>query len=337
MNLLERAWYRAVPAWPVIAVALLPFAGLFALVAGARRRAYRAGWLRRRLLPVPVVVVGNLTVGGTGKTPLVLWLARALRRRGYTPGILSRGYGGNPRRSVEVGATATAEAVGDEPLLLARASDCPVWIGADRAAAGAALLAAHPRCDVLIADDGLQHYGLARQTELAVVDGDRGFGNGLPLPAGPLREPVSRLARVDAVVINAAALTAVDRTLAAGRPAFAMVLVGTHLRNLADPARVGDLASLRGKPVHAVAGIGNPQRFFDRLAGQGLQVTRHAFPDHHPFRAEELDFGDDAPILMTGKDAVKCEPFARPHWWVLEAVVEIEHGLDDLVIARLVS
>jgi tetraacyldisaccharide 4'-kinase len=335
MNLLERTWYRATPAWSVIAAALLPLAGIFALVSGLRRRAYRAGWLRTTSLRVPVIVVGNLTVGGTGKTPLVLWLAHALRRRGYTPGILSRGYGANPGRPLAVGATATAAGVGDEPLLLARASGCPVWVGADRAAAGAALLAAHPRCDVLIADDGLQHYRLARRTEIAVVDGDRGFGNGLPLPAGPLREPVARLERVDAVVINAAALDDPDRTLAAGRPAFAMAFAGTRLRNLVDPTRVGDLASLRGTPVHAVAGIGNPRRFFDQLARQGLHVTRHPFPDHHAYRAEELDFGDDAPILMTEKDAVKCASFARVHWWALETAVRIEPGLDELVIARL--
>ena len=335
MNLLERTWYRATPAWPAIAAALLPLAGLFALISALRRCAYRAGWMRTITLRVPVIVVGNLTVGGTGKTPLVLWLAHALRQQGYVPGILSRGYGGNRGQSLEVRTTAGAEEVGDEPLLLARASACPVWIGADRADAGARLLNAHPRCDVLIADDGLQHYRLARQVELAVVDSDRGHGNALPLPAGPLREPVSRLERVDAVVIHAAAVSAADRTLAAGRPAFAMELVGTRLRNLADPARGGDLASLSGRPVHAVAGIGNPQRFFDQLSRQGLHVTSHAFPDHHAYRAEDLDFGDEAPIVMTEKDAVKCGAFARAHWWALDAGVRLEPGLDDFVIARL--
>jgi tetraacyldisaccharide 4'-kinase len=335
MNLLERTWYRATPWWPLVTAALLPFAGTFALVSGLRRWAYRTGRMRTVTLPVPVVVVGNLTAGGTGKTPLVLWLAHALQRRGYSPGILSRGYGGDANQSVEVRGTATADRVGDEPLLLARASGCPVWIGADRSAAGAGLLAAHPRCDVLIADDGLQHYRLARQVEIAVVDGDRRYGNRLPLPAGPLREPVARLERVDAVVINGAAMDDVDRTLAASRPAFAMALIGTRLRNLAEPARLADLASLRGRPLHAVAGIGNPQRFFDQLSQQGLCVTPHPFPDHHAYRAEELDFGDDAPILMTEKDAVKCEAFARTHWWVLEAGLRLEPGLDDLVIARL--
>lgn len=335
MNLLERTWYRATPAWPVVAAPLLPFAAVFWLISALRRFGYRTGWRHATSLRAPVIVVGNLTVGGTGKTPLVLWLAQALRARGYTPGILSRGYRGDAGEPVEVGPSATAAEVGDEPVLLARASGCPVWIGADRVAAGARLLDAHPRCDVLIADDGLQHYRLARQVEIAVIDGERRHGNGLPLPAGPLREPVSRLARVDAVVIHAAALGKADRRRTAGRPAFAMVLRGTRLTNLADPAQLGDLADLRGKRVHAVAGIGNPQRFFDQLARHGLRVTPHPFPDHHAYRAEELDFGDDAPLLMTEKDAVKCSAFAHAHWWALAVRAELEPGLDELVIARL--
>lgn len=335
MNLLERTWYRTTPAWPVVAAALLPLSAAFWLISGLRRLGYRYGWLRASSLRVPVIVVGNLTVGGTGKTPLVLWLAQALRARGYQPGILSRGYRGHSDTPREVDATATAAEVGDEPLLLARASGCPVWIGADRVAAGTRLLDSHPGCNVLIADDGLQHYRLARQVEIAVVDNDRGHGNGLPLPAGPLREPLSRLQRVSAVVIHAGVLQQADRTLAAGRPAFAMALAGTRLVNLADSGQVRNLASLRGTRVHAVAGIGNPRRFFDRLAGEGLTVTRHAFPDHHAYRPDDLDFGDDTPVLMTEKDAVKCSAFARPHWWALAAEAVLDPGLDELVIARL--
>jgi tetraacyldisaccharide 4'-kinase len=333
MNLLERTWYRATPVWPVIAAALLPLAGVFALVAALRRRAYRAGLLRTVALRAPVVVVGNLTVGGTGKTPLVLWLARTLRARGYTPGILSRGYGRRADAPSEVSTAASAADVGDEPLLLAGTSGCPVWVGADRVAAGAGLLDAHPACDVLIADDGLQHYRLARRLEIAVVDGDRGHGNGLPLPAGPLREPVSRLGWVDAVVIRAA--NGADRALAAGRPAFTMHLVGTRLRNLMHPDEIRDVAWLRGRRIHAVAGIGNPQRFFDRLVDHGLEVTPHPFPDHHAYRPVDLDFGDDAAVLMTEKDAVKCVDFARANWWALVVEAELEPGLDELVMERL--
>lgn len=332
MNLLERTWYRASPVWPIVAAALLPLAGIFALLSALRRAAYRAGLLPSVALPVPVIVVGNLSVGGTGKTPLVLWLAAALRRHGFTPGILSRGYGRQTDAPTEVNDGASAAEVGDEPLLLARASGCPVWVGADRVAAGTRLLDAHPACDVLIADDGLQHYRLARRVEIAVVDGERAHGNRLPLPAGPLREPVSRLARVDAVVVNAAAGAALP---AAGIPSFAMRLEGTRLRNLMHPATVGNLAKLRGQRVHAVAGIGNPQRFFDVLTRHGLQVMPHAFPDHHAYRPADLDFGDDAAVLMTEKDAVKCAGFARAHWWALMVEAKLTPGLDELVMERL--
>jgi tetraacyldisaccharide 4'-kinase len=335
MSLLERTWHRATPLWPVIAAVLLPFSLLFGIVAALRRRAFRAGWLRVRKLPVPVVVVGNLTVGGTGKTPLVLWLAETLRARGFSPGILSRGYRSGNLEPLEVLAGAAAAEVGDEPLLLARATGCPVWIGVDRAEAGRRLLEVHPQCDVLIADDGLQHYRLARDVEIAAVDGARGYGNGLLLPAGPLRELRRRLQSVDAVVINSAPGAAVDRELAAQRPVFAMHLAGARLRNIADPARSEDAARFRGKVVHAVAGIGNPQRFFDQLRRLGMIVTPHAFPDHQAYRGEDLDFGDAAPVLMTEKDGVKCEPFARPEWWVLPVRADLEPGLDDLVAACL--
>lgn len=335
MNLLERSWYRATPAWPVIAVALLPLSLVFGLAAGIRRYASRVGWLRVERLPIPVVVVGNLTAGGTGKTPLVLWLAQRLRERGFSPGIVSRGYRSEARGSVEVAPHSSAAEVGDEPLLLARASGCPVQIGADRVAAARQLLDTHPHCDVLIADDGLQHYRLARDVEIAVVDGRRGHGNGFLLPAGPLREPASRLATVDAVVIHTAAGEQTDRTLAAGRPVFAMQLAGDRLRNLADPAQAEDLSGFRGRRVHAIAGIGNPARFFERLAREGLEVEAHPFSDHHAYDPAELDFGDGAAVLMTEKDAVKCEGFARSNWWALPVRAELEPGLDDLVAARL--
>jgi tetraacyldisaccharide 4'-kinase len=188
---------------------------------------------------------------------------------------------------------------------------------------------------VLIADDGLQHYRLTRQAEIVVVDGERGFGNGLPLPSGPMREPPRRLRHVDAVVINATTIDTADRTRAAGRPVFAMELAAARLRNLADPGQTDELSRLRGERVHAVAGIGNPQRFFARLTRDGLLVTPHPFPDHYAYRAADLDFGDDKPILMTEKDAVKCSAFARANWWALEASAEVEPGLDELVIARL--
>jgi len=335
MSLLERTWYRTTAAWPVFVAALLPLSLLYALAAGIRRRATHAGWLRVERLQIPVIVVGNLTVGGTGKTPLVLWLAQRLRARGFSPGIVSRGYRSGAAGPTEVAPGSAPSDAGDEPLLLARASGCPVWIGLDRVAAARRLLDVHPHCDVLIADDGLQHYRLARDVEIVVVDGARGHGNGFLLPAGPLREPTSRLATVDAVVIHTSPEESAERALAAGRPTFAMHLAGDRLRNLADPARMENLAGFRGRRVHAVAGIGNPGRFFDALARHGLDIEAHPFPDHHPYRAGDLDFGDDAAVLMTEKDAVKCERFARTNWWALPVRAELEPGLDELVAARL--
>ncbi|MHB1292307.1 MAG: tetraacyldisaccharide 4'-kinase, partial [Sulfuricella sp.] len=195
---LQRQWSRLTP-WHVV---LLPLSILFGLVAALRRVLYRAGLLRAIRLPVPVIVVGNISVGGTGKTPLVLWLADFLRQQGYHPGIVSRGYGGGTQGVVAVDIRSDPAVVGDEPLLLARKSACPVWVGRDRVAAGNALLRAHTECDVLVSDDGLQHYRLGRDLEIVVVDGERKFGNGLLLPAGPLREGVSHLRSVDAVVVN---------------------------------------------------------------------------------------------------------------------------------------
>jgi tetraacyldisaccharide 4'-kinase len=307
-------WYggRKPAAW------LLPLEMLFRGVTALRRRAYRRGWLRVERLRVPVVVVGNLTVGGTGKTPLVLWLAQSLVGRGLQPGIVSRGYGGEHVRSrMRVKPDSDAGVVGDEALLLARRSACPVAIGADRAAAARLLLEAG--VNLVIADDGLQHYGLGRDVEIVVLDGQRGFGNGHCLPAGPLREPVTRLAEVDAVVVHAHDSGATVRMPGA----MAMQMRARGVLPLAG----GDertIESFAGQRVHAVAGIGNPERYFAWLRSRGLDVVPHAFPDHARFRREDIDFGDGLPILMTEKDAVKCARFAGPeHWYVpVDAVLD---------------
>lgn len=335
MNLLERTWYRATPLWPIVAALLLPVSAAFGAISGLRRWAYRAGWLRAAKLPVPVIVVGNVSVGGTGKTPLAVWLARRLTARGRRPGIVSRGYRSAGEAARAVHRESKAEDVGDEPLLLKRASNAPVWIGADRVAAARALVAAHPECDVLISDDGLQHYRLARDVEIVVIDGERRFGNGLLLPAGPLRESPRRIASADAVVVHAPSTSVTGASLAQGRPVFAMQLTGATLRNLRDPHRTLEASSLAQQRAHAVAGIGNPQRFFRQLAALGLDVVPHAFPDHHLYRPEELEFGDGAPVVMTEKDGVKCEVFARDHWWVLPVEADLEPGLEDLVIHRI--
>jgi tetraacyldisaccharide 4'-kinase len=320
----ERHWYTL--SW--LSVALAPLALGFGAVTAARRFAYRAGWRRAERLPVPVVVVGNLVAGGTGKTPLVLWLVAALETRGFRPAIVSRGYRGENGRPQAVpagGAAAPAAAArfGDEPVLLAERSGVPVWIGRDRAAAGRALLAAHPDRDVIVADDGLQHYALARDFEIAVED-ERGHGNGLLLPAGPLREPPSR--PVDATVVNAPA----------GRNGtFAMRLEPAGFRGVRDPARTESTDALRGKRLHAVAGIGHPARFFATLAAMGLAFTPHAFPDHHAFAPGDLDFAACDAVLMTEKDAVKCRAFPRDDLYALRVEARVDERLADSVALRL--
>lgn len=312
----------------VLALCLAPLAGLFFLIAELRSRLYRSGFLHGERLPVPVIVVGNITAGGTGKTPLTLWLAQLLRTAGWRPGIVSRGYRGQGHGVRPVLLESVADQVGDEPILLARQSGCPVWVGARRVDAGRALLAAHPEVDVLLCDDGLQHLSLARDIEIAVIDGARGLGNGHRLPWGPLREGARRLERVTAVVINGENLTA----LKCAAPTYAMQLQAGVLRNLRDPARTAAIADFVGRPVAALAGIGHPQRFFAQLVRLGLTPVPHAFADHHPFVAADLPHG---PVIMTAKDAVKCAAFAHPDCWVLEVDAVVEEGLQGRILKIL--
>ena len=314
-----RHWYRLSP----VSVLLFPISLVFRLLVALRRLLFRAGALPSVRLRVPVIVVGNLTVGGTGKTPLILALAEALRRRGLHPGILSRGYGGTDAGPRAVSAGEDAAQVGDEPLVLAERSGCPVWIGADRAAAARALLAAHARCDVILCDDGLQHYRLQRDFEIAVED-ERGFGNGLLLPAGPLREPPGR--RVDATVVNGAE----------PRPgAFRMRLIPAGLYRVDAHAAPLMQSELSGKKLHAVAGIGNPERFFAGLSRMGLAFSAHPFPDHHAFRAADLEFADCDFVLMTEKDAVKCRDFGRRDLIAVRVGAEIDPSLTELILERI--
>jgi tetraacyldisaccharide 4'-kinase len=317
----QEHWYRL----SAVSLALWPASQLYRLLVALRRLGYRSGALRVESLPVAVIVVGNITVGGTGKTPLVLWLAAMLKEKGWKPGILSRGYRGSAAAPMPVDALSPPGLVGDEPLLLARNSACPVWVGRDRVRAASGLLAAHPECDVLILDDGLQHYRLARDLEVAVEDG-RGEGNGLMLPAGPLREPASR--RVDAWVVNSAPPRKHS-------PCFRMDLRGDSFRRVAAPRETSPAALFAGKRLHAVAGIGNPQRFFDQLAQMGLATVNHAFPDHHAYVPGDLAFADCDALLMTEKDAVKCEAFAREHWYALQVEAELAPAFSDFILAKL--
>ena len=297
---LNDIWYeRAAPPWW-----LLPLSLIYGAVVGSRRHFYAMRKPNR--VSLPVVVVGNLSVGGTGKTPLVCWLVARLADLGFKPGVVTRGYGGSSG-SIRLAAPSDPPGVvGDESVLLARRSGVPVAIGRDRPAASQLLVNAG--CDVIVSDDGLQHYALARDCEIVVIDGDRLFGNGRLLPAGPLRENRSRLAAADAVVVNG------GRALLGG--ALSMRLEAKRALSLIGGA-VKRLDEFAGHSVHAVAGIGNPQRFFNMLRARGIEVTGHPLPDHARLQASDISFADGRPVLMTEKDAVKCELIAGPqHWYV---------------------
>ncbi len=297
---------------------LQPLSWLYGAIVGLRRAAYSRGWLKVHRVGVPVVVVGNLTVGGTGKTPLVIWLASRLSEQGLRVGIVSRGYGSRPEAEPRlVSERSDWREVGDEPALIARGSRCITMVGSDRVAAARALVALG--VDVILADDGLQHLRLGRDCELVVIDGNRGFGNARMLPAGPLREPVSRLANADLVVVNGVAEHPSLRYLETfGRAqALRMALQAGEAVRLDGRESSRPLEAFRDRPLHAVAGIGNPARFFRDLRARGLDVIEHPFADHHPFTAQELAFADDLPVLMTEKDAVKCTAFANPRLWAV--------------------
>lgn len=324
---IEQIWART----GVPTLLLLPLSLLFAAVSWLRRLAYRRGWLASVAVGVPVIVVGNITAGGSGKTPLVIWLTGWLRARGYRPGVVSRGYGGGARGCVEVRPDSSPAEVGDEPLLIHVKTGAPVVVGRDRVAAARTLLAKHPGIDVILSDDGLQHYRLKRDLELAVVDAATGLGNGWPLPAGPLREPKSRLASVDAViqVVRGQARPRAYPPLSTWRADYA---AGRAWR-LRAPADKMSLAELPQRDWLAATGIGRPQGFFEMLEAQGLRVARRAFPDHHAFQPQDLPAG--AAVLMTEKDAVKCLGFAGEDWWAVELDVAPEPGFIDWLDARL--
>lgn len=310
---LDQYWYSH----NLISRLLLPLSWLFALLVTLRRWAYRSGLMGVYHLRVPVIVVGNISVGGTGKTPLVAWLANWLIGQGWKPGIISRGYGGKARQwPQQARPDSDPQVVGDEAVLLARHSRCPMAVGPDRVETARSLLD-YSDCDILISDDGLQHYALGRDIEIVVVDGQRRFGNRHLLPAGPLREGIGRLHQADLVVANGRA----------GRHEFQMQLQGDNLVSLADERKTLPLASLAGHTVHAVAGIGNPQRFFKQLVAAGLNVYEHGFPDHHDFTPEDIDFGDQLPVIMTEKDAVKCQRFGRSGYWYLPVQAEVDERL----------
>lgn len=302
---------------------LAPLSALYALISGTRRLMLQTADASAWGLDVPVIVVGNLTAGGTGKTPLVIWLTQALQARGLRVGVVSRGHGRADDAMLRDVTPQTAPAdSGDEPLLIARSTGAPVVVGRDRLAACRRL--AQRGVQLIVADDGLQHYRMPRALEIVVIDGQRGLGNGWLLPAGPLRERAGRLRDVAAIVYNDAADT---RPQQRGATAFSMQLRPSIARNLQNGGRQALQAFAATGPVHAVAGIGNPQRFFGSLRAAGLQLIEHPFADHHAFRADELNFGDRKAVLMTAKDAVKCSAFADERLW--EVPVDAEFAAGD--------
>jgi tetraacyldisaccharide 4'-kinase len=323
----QRLWART----GVLTLLLSPLALLFVVASGLRRLAYRQGWLPSVAVGVPVIVVGNITAGGSGKTPLVIWLVDWLRAQGLRPGVVSRGYGGAARGCVEVLADSAPAEVGDEPLLIHIKTAAPVVVGRDRVAAARMLRERHPGVDVIVSDDGLQHYRLQRDLELAVIDAASGLGNGWPLPAGPLREPRRRLQSVDAL-IQVVRGAAQPRPYPARKSWRADYTVGQAWRLRAPQ----DQLALRDLPPRdwlAATGIGRPQGFFDMLAAHGLRFSPRAFADHHAYGPHDLPA--DGAVLMTEKDAVKCRSFAGTDWWAVALDVTPETGFVDWLGTRI--
>jgi len=312
-------WYKD----PFIGVWLSPLGFLFSDAVKFRKFLYRLGVFKTHTLLVPVIVVGNITVGGTGKTPLIIWLAQFLKDSGFKPGIISRGYGGQAETWPQwVEANGDAKNVGDEALLIANQTGCPMAVGPLRVEA-ANMLLKHADCNVILSDDGLQHYALNRDIEIAVIDGERRFGNGYCLPAGPLREPIERLQSVDLIIVNGEKSEECE---------FAMQLVGDTAVNLVT----GEQKPLQEfNSCHALAGIGNPERFFKLLASAGLTCITHSFPDHYQFQRHDIEFGDNKSVLMTEKDLVKCAGFAGKQHWYLPVKAVPEPGFAEQLLNLL--
>lgn len=311
-------WYRKAG---LLAYCLVPFSFLYRLVVALRMTLYRLGMKRVTSFSVPVVVVGNITVGGSGKSPLVASLVEYFQKRGHRPGVVSRGYGGKAQQWPQiVTAGSDPREVGDEPVMLVRQTQCPMVVAPNRVLAAQVLIQTFD-CTVVISDDGLQHHALGRDVEIAVLDGDRRLGNGLCLPAGPLRESQKRLETVDAIVVNGDALP----------NEIAMSLEAGDVYLIQDRLKTEPLNLLAGQTVHAVAGIGNPQRFFQQLRGLGMTVIEHSFSDHHAFEAKDIDFDDALRVIMTEKDAVKCQGFVdERHWCLPVRAVLPDSFFDDI-------
>ena len=323
---LNSVWYATNP----VGIVLAPLSVVFRVAMTVRRWMYTRGLLKRIQVSRPVVVVGNLTTGGTGKTPIVIWLVEAFKEQGLRPGVVCSGYGGRSKLwPLQVDAGSDPREVGDEAVLIARRTGVPVAAGPDRVVAARGLCAMG--LDVVVSDDGLQHYRMRRQVEIAVVDGERGFGNGRLLPAGPLREPVTRLQTVDLVVSNGPL-----RDGNIGVEAIEFNLLIDEARAVRGDGRK-PLTGFAGQTVHAVAGIGHPERFFSALEQLAIKVIRHPRPDHAALNAADIEFDDDRPVLMTEKDAVKCADFADARHWYVPASASFAAGTREILRAAIAA
>lgn len=311
-----------------IAYLLWPFSLLYRALIFFRRKLYHFQIKKITRFSVPVIVIGNITVGGSGKTPLVIEVAQFLKKKGWRPGIISRGYGGKADHyPCRVHANSNPREVGDEPLLIARHTTCPTIVDPDRSR-GVKTLLGKTNCNIVLSDDGLQHLALGRDIEIVVVDGQRRFGNGFCLPAGPLREPLSRLKRVDFIV---------TKGKTANPNEYEMLLIPEQFYQLIQPENKKNADYFYGKKLHAVAGIGNPDQFFSSLRTLGLTFTEHPFPDHHFFKPHDFNYGKDTVILMTEKDAVKCPGLVDARLWCLKAKPKLDDSFFNVLLNRITT
>lgn len=327
-NWFQKQW-ESLTLWHIL---LIPISWLFGAVVRLRKSLYQLGWLKSYRLSVPVIIVGNITVGGTGKTPFVIWLVAQLKQQGYSPGVICRGYRGSANQVLEVVSNSNPLEVGDEPVLIAKRTQCPVFVGANRVAAGQLLLKSYPQCNVILSDDGLQHYRLQRDVEIALINSNDAFGNGQLLPAGPLREKLVRLQKVDAIVDSGVSEVNQNKM----PPIFNMQLLG------GDFYRINGLEQqpacfFAGKNLVAIAGIGKPVRFFKQLSALGLKFEQYIFPDHHAYTAQDLAGFREKTLLMTEKDAVKCQAFDSANAWYLPVEAKVTSPTNQSLIALILQ
>ncbi len=342
-NWLQKQW-GTYTLWHVL---LIPLSWLFGAIVYIRKSLYQLGLLKSYRLNVPVIIVGNINVGGTGKTPFVIWLAEQLQLAGYKPGIISRGYGGSNKVVQAVLPNSSPAEVGDEPVLITKRTGCTMFVGANRVNAGVALLQAHPECNVIISDDGLQHYRLKRDVEIALVNTSTLFNSNLCLlPAGSLREKTTRLQSVDAIVDSGSNVADTNDEIADShipielqQPVFKMQLQGDVFESVNGTQSHQPVDFFANKSLIAIAGIGNPERFFNQLTSLGLQFARKVFSDHHAFTAQDLMIFKNSTILMTEKDAVKCRMFASDNAWYLPVKATLSNAngvkLIHLILQKL--